>query len=303
MARIEVGRLTLAVEPVNCGELFAEALFALAADRRGARASRCADIECGWAVAADRQRLASGAAEPAFQRDQVQPRRRHRDAGVPAQEDLLRIAVTRYGPGHSGRRSWSILFKPFERLEPHPTSIEGIGLGLAISKRLVQLMGGEVGVESIVGKGSTFWLTLPLSDQATAEPAPELSEPAAQQIAALGPCTVLYIEDNLANLKVVERILARQPAVQLLAATHGQPGLELAIRHQPSLILLDLHLPDLHGTRVLARLRAEPRTAVDPRGDHQRRYAGDQYAQRRPGSDSGLPEQAARRGEVRRDAL
>jgi CheY-like chemotaxis protein len=125
-------------------------------------------------------------------------------------------------------------------------------------------MGGEIGVESAPDQGSTFWFTVPLADEAAngaagARPMmPDLVLPP-----GAAP-VILYIEDNLGNLKLVERIVARQEGFRLLAATAGLPGLELARDHHPSLILLDLHLPDVEGKEVLARLRADPQTAEIP---------------------------------------
>jgi CheY-like chemotaxis protein/anti-sigma regulatory factor (Ser/Thr protein kinase) len=171
----------------------------------------------------------------------------------------LRISVADTGRGIQPE-NLARLFKAFERLESGPGSAEGIGLGLAITKRLVELMGGEIGVTSVPEEGSTFWFTLPIAERS----APALAELPELSLPAEGSRTILYIEDNLANLKLVERIVARQEGLQLLAASSGQPGLELALEHQPALILLDLRLPDLDGEQVLEKLRADPRTARIP---------------------------------------
>jgi PAS domain S-box-containing protein len=156
------------------------------------------------------------------------------------------------------------LFVPFERLGAEQTEMEGTGLGLALSKRLVEAMGGDLRVESVPGAGSTFTLELPLVDS----PLERLRPAAAGGDAPGGTVepagTVLYIEDNLANLSLIEAILAGRPAITLIPALQGRLGLDLAWEHAPDVILLDLHLPDVSGEEVLARLRADARTRETP---------------------------------------
>jgi CheY-like chemotaxis protein len=119
-------------------------------------------------------------------------------------------------------------------------------------------------VATTVGQGSSFWVELPVTEGPVerAERQRELDPKAAK--APESPLTVLYIEDNLSNLQLVERVLSRRPGVRLISAMRPQLGLDLAAEHDPDLILLDLHLPDMPGQEVLRRLRAEPRTAQVP---------------------------------------
>lgn len=156
------------------------------------------------------------------------------------------------------------LFEPFERLGAERTSVEGTGIGLSICRRLVALMGGEIGAESEVGRGSTFWVQLE-SAEAPDERADERVEVGSETAAEIPhrpgeERAVLYVEDNLSNLRLVERILARRSHIRLIAAMQGGLALELAREHRPDLVLLDVHLPDIDGDEVLRRLREHPET-------------------------------------------
>jgi CheY-like chemotaxis protein/anti-sigma regulatory factor (Ser/Thr protein kinase) len=157
------------------------------------------------------------------------------------------------------------LFMPFERLGAEHSNIDGTGLGLALSQRLMQAMGGSIGVESKVGKGSTFWMELP----ETQPPVPKGSLPVKiaeenGQHSADAHRKVLYIEDNLSNLALVEQLLEERPGIELLSAERGEAGIALAQEHLPDLILLDVHLPDCDGSSVLSRLKASEATCDIP---------------------------------------
>jgi CheY-like chemotaxis protein len=155
------------------------------------------------------------------------------------------------------------LFTPFDRLDAEATAIEGTGLGLALSKRLVEAMGGTIVVESRLGEGTTFSI-----DIAAAEaPAAHESRGGPGQAARTSRATrgkILYVEDNVANIQLLQRIVSRRPGVSLLATMQGLPALDLARAHRPGLILLDLHLPDVSGEEVLARLLEDPGTRDIP---------------------------------------
>ena len=177
-------------------------------------------------------------------------------------ENTIRVAVADTGPGIPEEKV-SRLFMPFERLGAEQSIVQGTGLGLALSKRLMQAMGGLIGLHTAVGQGSTFWLELPSAKsplERIARRAPERA--ASTQIA--GERTILYVEDNLSNLTLIEQILAEQPQVRLITAMQGRLALDLARQHSPDLILLDLHLPDVPGWTILAQLKNDEATRHIP---------------------------------------
>jgi CheY-like chemotaxis protein/anti-sigma regulatory factor (Ser/Thr protein kinase) len=170
----------------------------------------------------------------------------------------LEVADT--GPGIPADRL-SRLFEPFDRLGAEHRGIEGTGLGLALSRSLVEVMAGTLTAANRPGGGAAFTVTLPVAP-APAELAP--APPPAVVDPGLRPARILYVEDNTANFRLVEELLTSRRPVEILPAIQGRLGVELARRHRPDAILLDLHLPDMPGTVVLAQLKADPGTAGIP---------------------------------------
>ena len=263
ISRIEAGHLSVSLEPVLLADVIGEAvdlIHPLAAGWNVLVEGRPPGSDDLY-VLADRQRLKqvllnllSNAAK--YNRPDGKVSVSVKDSPG----DRLRVNVTDTGPGIPPEKMGR-LFTPFDRLGAEERAVEGTGLGLALSKRLVEVMGGAIGAESAVGEGSTFWVELPRAK----DPAARVDLPvatSAQTPAAVG--AVLYIEDNLANLRLVERLLEHRPEVKLLSAMQGGLGLELAIKHRPGLILLDLQLPDIPGAEVLQRLQHDPRTRQIP---------------------------------------
>ena len=263
LSRIEAGELTVSPEPVHCGELIDDAMALLrpAAAARGIQLTG-PDPACDVYVMTDRQRgrqvllnLLSNAVKY------------NRDGGSVAvtctQPDgmTLRVAVRDTGPGIDPARR-ELLFAPFERLGAETSGVEGTGLGLALSRQLIEELGGAMGVESTPGQGSTFWIDLPVTDEPESmadTPPVDLARAADQDGRVL-----LLVEDNLANLRLVEAMLRQRPHVTVVPAMQGGLGLELAYSNTPDVIVLDLHLPDMSGREVLARLKADLRTRDIP---------------------------------------
>jgi CheY-like chemotaxis protein len=177
----------------------------------------------------------------------------------------IRICVKDTGEGLTPEKL-AQLFQPFNRLGKETGAEEGTGIGLVVCKRLVELMGGAIGVESTAGVGSVFWIELNL----TAEPqvAAGAAEPTAvaqaqvQAVARLR--TLLYVEDNPANLLLVGDLIARRPDIRLLSATDGNRGIEMARASRPDVILMDINLPGMSGIKAMQILRADPATAHIP---------------------------------------
>jgi CheY-like chemotaxis protein len=157
------------------------------------------------------------------------------------------------------------LFVPFSRLGAEASDVEGTGHGLALSKRLVEAMGGTLDLERTSAAGSVFRIELDATDDPVREVVTQSGIwPVPVPPGSGKPATLLYIEDNLANLSLVEQILEARPEWRLVPALQGRLGVDLAREHVPDVVLLDLHLPDIPGDEVLRQLRADPRTARIP---------------------------------------
>lgn len=178
-------------------------------------------------------------------------------------EQFARIEITDTGKGLTPEEIGK-LFTPFERLGAANSTIEGTGIGLALSKSLMQAMGGRIGVESIVNQGSTFWVEMPLAIGSGQQIDDAMQCNGTPDFVETRPKTVLYIEDNPANLRLVERLFHREPSIRLLTATRGRAGVELAYDQVPDLILLDMNLPDMHGKQVLEELLSHPIVGEKP---------------------------------------
>ena len=262
LARIEAGKLTVSRETVALVPLLDEcqALISPLAEVRGIRFVK-AYKDCDFSVLADRTRLKQVLLNLLSNAVKYNRDRGEVSIACAAVNHCIEIRVTDTGTGLDARQQ-ARLFAPFERLDADKAAIEGTGIGLALSKRLMELMEGEIGVQSTPGSGSTFWVSLPMVE----------SDPEESMAFAAGPqhiknnkrtqplLNVLCIEDNPANLRLIERILSRRDDVHLLSAYDARLGLELARAHRPVLILLDINLPDMDGYEVMECLRTDAAT-------------------------------------------
>lgn len=267
ISAIESGRMTLSPEPVLVGDVVTEVLDMLApmAAQRQVSLPSQPPPGCERHVLADRQRLRQvllNLVSNAVKYNRLGGQVGLRCALVEA--DRLAIEIEDTGIG-IGAEDLSRLFQPFERLSGS-AQVEGTGIGLALSLRLAEAMGGSITVESTPGRGSTFKLVLPLSDG----PPPDHQPVSIVSLTAGTPPgarpshvrrKMLVIEDNLANVRLIEGLLARRGGWELLHAGHATLGIELARTQKPDLILLDLHLPDMPGDETLRRLKADPTLA------------------------------------------
>jgi len=180
-------------------------------------------------------------------------------------DNRIAVSVTDTGSGIPAE-NLSQLFTPFERLGADEVGIEGTGLGLALSKRLVELMDGSLEVSSIPGEGSTFSVVLPVASS----PVQKLGKLGDERLtskeksALPTTCKLLYIEEDMSNLRLVEKLLKPYHKIGLIFAQNGMQGLEMARKEQPEMILLDLDLPDMPGEKVLEKLHKQFETVDIP---------------------------------------
>ncbi len=181
-------------------------------------------------------------------------------------EQRMRVSVSDTGHGLAPEMVQQ-LFQPFNRLGQESGDTDGTGIGLVVTKQLVELMGGVIGVQSEVGVGSTFWFELPLSAESVT-PANVTSDAVAMvpplNTAKITQHTLLYVEDNPANLALVETLIERRNDLKLLTATDGNSGIQMARDHLPDLILMDINLPGISGLEAMKLLQANPKTAHIP---------------------------------------
>ncbi|MEO7725678.1 MAG: PAS domain S-box protein [Burkholderiales bacterium] len=267
LALIEAGKVTLSQEPVSLFEVMLEcrATVEHQAEKRGISLTFPRFVRPCF-ISADRTRVKQVLINLLFNAI-----RYNKPGGTVAVEYTLkpphsiRICVRDTGAGLAPAQL-AQLFQPFNRLGKESGAEEGTGIGLVVTKRLVEMMGGTIGADSTVGVGSVFWIELgvtaapryAVADAAHAEPARP------QIVDGTRPRTLLYVEDNPANLELVEELIARRPDLRLLSAADGDSGIEFARTSQPEVIVMDINLPGISGSEAMEILRQDPLTAHIP---------------------------------------
>jgi len=267
LAQIESGKLTLSREPVSLNQVMLEcrAMIESQAQRRGIRMT-FPRFDTPYFVLADRTRVKQILINLLFNAIKY-----NKPGGTVAMDctasppNSVRISVKDTGDGLPPEKL-AQLFQPFNRLGKEAGIEEGTGIGLVVTKRLVELMGGIIGVDSTVGAGTVFWFELNLCAPPKLADGEVESVAFCQASAKTGAAmrTLLYIEDNPANLQLVEELISRRPELRLLSAADGNLGIELAREFMPEVILMDINLPGINGIEVMKILRADPATAHIP---------------------------------------
>ncbi len=264
LALIESGRLSLSPEPVALREVLleCETMCEPQAAKRGVQ-MHFPLVGTHCCVRADRTRVKQvviNLLSNAIKYNRMGGRVTLTCTALPAER--MRIAIEDTGDGLAAEQV-AKLFQPFNRLGQEASAEEGTGIGLVMTKRLVELMGGSIGVESTVGEGSVFWFELNLTREQQAG-AHGTALDCGVAAPALDPghgYTLLYVEDNPANLLLVQELVARRTDIRLLSACDGLQGIAMARASQPDLILMDINLPGLSGIKAMKMLADDPATA------------------------------------------
>jgi signal transduction histidine kinase len=262
LAHIESGKVTLSLEPVSVAEMFAEckSMIEPMGNQRGIR--MLFPDHGALNVVADRTRLKQVLLN--LLSNAVKYNRAQGTVVVDCAETTLqRVRISVHDTG-TGLRAEQIaaLFQPFNRLGQQSGSEEGTGIGLVVTKRLVELMGGTIGVDSTEGVGSVFWIELKLTMPTPAMTSADVDRVHVHSLGGGhdGVSTVLYVEDNPANLSLIEELIRFRSDLRLLSAPDAHLGIQLARAHRPNVILMDLNLPGMSGNEAQAILHSDPRT-------------------------------------------
>jgi PAS domain S-box-containing protein len=269
MARIESGKISMSIENIQIQETIKEAVDIIKPlmKEKNISLKLLEDLSETVFVKADKQRLIQVLVN--LLSNAVKYNKPNGSIILnffinPANKDFIRITIKDTGVGIEDANI-SRLFIPFERIETEDFSPEGTGLGLPIALELMHIMNGNIGVKSQYGVGSTFWVDIPLAEHQSRDMVNQdtavsvLSDPV-ERVA-----TILYIEDNLSNTDLIKQVMSNlRPNIKLVCDMHGKKTISLAKQHKPDLILLDLNLPDIHGSEVLGELKNDAETAHIP---------------------------------------
>jgi signal transduction histidine kinase/ActR/RegA family two-component response regulator len=267
LALIESGKLTLSAESVALAQIMSEcrALIESQAQMRGISMT-FPKFKTAYFIKADRTRMKQILINLLFNAIKYNKPGGAVEVEIkPAGRHSIRICVRDTGEGLSPAQLTQ-LFQPFNRLGKEASAVEGTGIGLVMTKRLIEMMGGAIGVSSTVGIGTEFWVEIGLTGapQITGNDLDQASIPYSDIPDGAPIRTILYVEDNPANLELVEQIVARRSDLRLLSAADGEIGLEYARAYLPTLILMDIDLPGISGIDAMNALKADPATAHIP---------------------------------------
>ena len=273
LAKIEAGKISVSIEPVSIRQLIDESIVMVQtmAEKRNitidVNTDNCPNVE----VMADHTRLKQVLLN--LLSNAVKYNNEGGSISIIARvegDQFCNIAVTDTGNGIA-EDQYSSVFKPFNRLGHETSEIEGTGIGLVITRKMMHIMKGEIGFESEVGKGTTFWVEIPLAAQSSLPTASKTTQAESNAVvmeSAIGAegegYKVLYVEDNPANLMLMEKIIERMSGVDLISAHNAELGLEMAEAKHPDIILLDINLPGMDGYEALERLKVNEKTSSIP---------------------------------------
>jgi PAS domain S-box-containing protein len=264
LASIEAGKTTVAIERLAMREVFDECVRLMAPIAQQRQIVLDVPPPAPMRVMADRTRLKQVLLNLLSNAIKYSPERSRVDMRCEQLADgKVRISITDHGTGMT-QEQVAALYQPFNRLGREHTGAEGSGIGLVVTRSLVELMDGQMGVQSSPGVGSTFWLTLPGEPERAGIGAGAAARSPSPGDKDAEVATILCVDDDAASLRLVQDLLATRSDVAVITATNGRIGVELALAHRPSAIVMDNNMPEMTGTEARRVLRADPRTADIP---------------------------------------
>lgn len=263
ISRIESGKYSLSIEPVSVQQTVDEVIDLMTPLAESDDISLgVGSVSSGTYVLADAQRLNQVLINLISNAIKYNSPGGEVNVDVEAADDQVLFEIRDTGRGIA-KLDLERIFIPFERVESTASAVPGTGLGLALTAQLVEAMDGTVAVDSDVDVGSKFRISLPKAEPVAIMPT-EKAAPALDERLYDRPIKLLYVEDAVANVRLVREILKRRPNVELIPAMQGRLGLELAMKHRPDVVLLDLHLPDIGGREVLREFAQRPELSGIP---------------------------------------